>query len=687
VSNVTTLTHKRTGAIRVEAPSERQTRVYLMGAMRAVGPGGEDVLPRAKKAQAVLAYLCLAQGERVPRSRLAGVIWDRSGEAQARESLRHALRELDRTGTWPLETDHETVRLDIARCWVDAFETPDRPDLLLDSLYGISPTFDQWLIGERMRFETRWQTTLENDLGDLVAKNVAPALRAAAARKLLNFLPTHEPAVRSLMTAFVEMDDRAQAVREYERFRSVITSSLGMPPSEKTVALREAIRLESRARAARAPTSNGTLPLTGSIGGPMPAQADSLPVAPTGAAPACDLQPSIAVLPFRNLSAAPGHGLVAEGLVDDLVEAVSRVPSLFVISRLSAAAFRNQDRPPLEIGEALGVRYILSGSVRVSGNRLRLFVELIETDSGRALSISRFDTRFSDLLDLQNDLADTVASSIAPHLRAAELKRVRIKRPEDYNAYDLFLRAQESMHSPSRATFESSQRLFELAIAREPQYGAALAWLAYWHVMRVGQGWSPDPAFDTTQAEHFAQRAIECDDLEAMGFAVRGHVAAYLRRDFDLGISSFEKALQINPNSARAWLWNATAHGWIGEGARAVEKITRAMALSPYDPLVCAYSGGASMAYLADGQYDRAIEFALRCIRENRGYTSAYKLLISALVLAGRAKEARAPVHQLLLLEPGFTVQEFRRRFPGAGRPLFEGYCDAFASAGVPLSD
>jgi DNA-binding SARP family transcriptional activator len=181
VNNVTSLSSKRANAARVGDTSQRITRIYLVGMMRAVDPEGEDILPRAKKTQAVLAYLCLAQGKRLLRSRLAGVIWDRSGEAQARESLRHALNELAQTGHWRLEKDHDTVRLDITGCWVDAFETAEQSDLLLDSLYGVSPSFDQWLLGERIRFEDRWQTRLEKELGDLTANNAAPELRAAAA--------------------------------------------------------------------------------------------------------------------------------------------------------------------------------------------------------------------------------------------------------------------------------------------------------------------------------------------------------------------------------------------------------------------------------------------------------------------------------------------------------------------------
>jgi TolB-like protein len=653
--------------------------------MRVLGQNGDDILPQAKKTQAILAYLCLSQGDRLSRSRIAGVIWDRSGEAQARDNLRHALYELDSAGaSWQLEKERHTIRLDTTACWIDAFESPERADLLLDDLHGISSAFDQWLVGERVRFEVRWQTILEQKLDDLVGQNAAPALQAEAARKLLNVVPTYERAIRSLMTAFVDMDEGAEAIREYERFR-LMADTNGLPLSEKTVALYEAIRLGSRIKAAR--PLNGTDKTADPASAPARKKLNQVGAEASAAAPAEDFEPSIAVLPFRNLSVEKGHDLVAEGLSEDLVEAFSRVPSLFVISRLSAAAFKKQDRSPQEIGRALGVRYALSGSVRMIGERLRLIVELTDTGTGRALWVSRFDEKFCDLLEMQNLLAETVVQSVAPHLRSAEVKRMRIKRPEHQDAYDLFLRAQENMHSPSRAVFEASERLFELAIAREPRYAAALAWRAYWHVMRVGQRWSPDLERDKAQADYFAKLAIECDATEPMAFAVQGHVATFLYKDFDLAFASFEAALRLNPNGARAWLWNANAHAYMGEGARAVEKINRAMTLSPYDPLACAYSAGASLAYMADGQYTRAIEFALRCIRQNRGYSSGYRLLIVALALAGREREARSPLHQLLLLEPEFSVQMHRRRFPGSAWPFGKLYCDALATAGAPLSD
>ena len=397
-------------------------------------------------------------------------------------------------------------------------------------------------------------------------------------------------------------------------------------------------------------------------------------------------EPSIAVLPFRNLTGDPTHHLIAEGLVEDLIEALSRVPNFFVISRLSTLAFRNQDRHPREIGNVLGVRYVLSGSMRILEDRLRLTIELTDTELGAALWVSKLDERFADLFEVQDRLSEMIVRKVAPYLREAEMNRVRVKRPDSLEAYDLFLRAQENMHNSSRSVFEMSEALFNAAIAKDPHYSAALAWRAYWHVLRVGQGWSPDPADDARQADQFARAAIECNSTEPMALAIQGHVASYLYKDFDLAFRHFETALRINANAAPAWLWSAAAQAWIGNGSQAIEEINKAMALSPYDPLMYAYSGNAAMAYLVDGQYERAIECALRSLRENRTYTSAYRQLVMALVLAGREDEARAPGRRLLELEPALTVAGFRRRYPGSASSHADLFCGALARAGIPLS-
>jgi tetratricopeptide (TPR) repeat protein len=319
----------------------------------------------------------------------------------------------------------------------------------------------------------------------------------------------------------------------------------------------------------------------------------------------------------------------------------------------------------------------------VIGDRIRLTVELTDTGGGNVLWTSKLDEHFSDLLEVQERLAYSIVRRVGLHVHRAELRRARTKQLDDLGAYELFLRAQENMHNSSRAVFDTSERLFDEAFACDPSYATALAWRAYWHVLRVGQGWSPDTARDTAQAEHFARRALDCDYAEPMAFAVYGHIVSYLHKDFELAFQNFAAALDINPNTAQAWSWSAVTRAWLGDGKRAIEEINRAIALSPYDPLMYAYTSNAGLAYLADGQYDRAIEYLLRSLRENQTYTSTYRLLAIASQLAGKTEEARRTVHRLLQLEPGLTVAKFRQRHPSAA-PQTELYCDALARAGLP---
>ena len=470
MNNVTSFPGQLRRAALPEADPQGITRIHLFGEMRVIGPAGNNVLPPSKKTKMVLAYLCLSRGERILRARLAGIIWDRSGEAQALDSLRHALHELNCAGaTWKLERERHAVRLDTTGCWIDAFEAPERAELLLDSLHGVSTAFDQWLIGERVRFETHWQNALERELQELIGRNATPAERVMTARRLLSVIPTHEGAVRCLMAAFTEMDDRAEALREFERFR-LLASPDGFPLSQQTIALYEAIRVGSRPKAAGALSQSPHGDNAVVIHGRTERQAS-----PSAVAMATVSEPSIAVLPFDNLSDASGHEYVAQGITEDLIETLSRVPGLSVVSRLSAAMFKDRNRPAEEIAAALGVRYVISGSLRIIENHLRLIVELVEADAGRALWRSRFDHKTSDLLELQNGLAEGVMRAVAPRLRSAELQRIRIKRPEDLTAYDLFLRGQENMHSPARAAFERSKELFEAAIERQLHYAAAHA--------------------------------------------------------------------------------------------------------------------------------------------------------------------------------------------------------------------
>ena len=322
---------------------------------------GVDILPRSRKARALLAYLCLCTRARTSRNHLTALLWDTSSDAHARMSLRHTLSELKRDVNGPVpglvEINREIVALNIRICWIDVQAEPDRAGPLLTDFEGISAPFDQWLTSERARFEDRMRTRLEEDLERLVRENALPQVRAEQARKLINFEPTHEGAVRALMTAFAELGDRPQAIREFERCRQALKSMLDLSPSQETVAIYEAVRLVNSSRLAPNPD-----PSVRAADHPLPSRQATAPVLH---------QPSVAVLPFRNLSGNADHDYAGDGLVEDLIAMLSRIPNFFVISRLSALAFRNHNHTPQQIGELLGVQYVVSGSLRILGDRLR----------------------------------------------------------------------------------------------------------------------------------------------------------------------------------------------------------------------------------------------------------------------------------------------------------------------------
>jgi len=394
--------------------------------------------------------------------------------------------------------------------------------------------------------------------------------------------------------------------------------------------------------------------------------------------------PRVAVLPFHNLSGDKRHDLTADGLADNLIWVLGRVSGFFVISRLTTRVFRNQDRLPQDLGDVLDVRYIVSGSVHVANSRVVVIVELADAIKGIAIWSERIEERFTALIDVQMRLAEAIVERIAPRLRLTELRRIRGKRPEQLTAQELFLRAQDDMHNTSRAVFNGAELLFKEAIARDPTYADPLAWLAYMHVLRIGQGWSSDAARDSELAAVYARRAIECDPYEPMGFAVAGHLESYVRRDFDTAFDCFDKAIRLNPNDAPAHLWKAAASAWCDDGPAAVEEAGKAMALSPYDPLSYVYNAVAGMGHLAAGQYEQAVECSYRALRDNRSYSSGYRQLVIALTLAGHTREAASVTRRLIDLEPRLTVEGFRARYPGRDSARTPLYCEALAAAGVP---
>ena len=395
-------------------------------------------------------------------------------------------------------------------------------------------------------------------------------------------------------------------------------------------------------------------------------------------------RPSVAVIPFALRSDDARFASIGDGLADDVIAALSRMADFFVISRLSSMAFRRAPLGVRRIGELLGVQYVLSGSVQTNHPRALLMAELADTRDGRIVWSERFDGDLADVFAMQGELARKVVQSVAPFVRSLELRRARISSFEQLDAYAITLRGVELMHRLAREDFLQARAAFETAIARDPVSPRPHAWLAKWHVLRVLIGMSENPVTDMQAASSCAERALTCHADDALALAVDAFVAAWSRHDLDAAERSLAQALIANPNEPLALVHSAMIHSWRGRGAEAVQSAELALSLSPLDPMMYYFTSAAGQAHLIAERYDRAIELSMRSLRENRLHTPTLRTLAAALVLAGRAEEAREPMHRLRELEPGLTVSAFRARYPGQGSPHAERFAAALRHAGLP---
>jgi adenylate cyclase len=395
-------------------------------------------------------------------------------------------------------------------------------------------------------------------------------------------------------------------------------------------------------------------------------------------------RPSVAVIPFQLQSDDPRFSFIGDSLADETIAALSRVADFFVISRLSSMAFRRAPLGLRAIGEMLGVQYVLSGSIQTEHPRVLFVAELADVRDGRIVWSERFQGDLMDAFAMQGELARKVVQSVAPVVRSIELHRARITSFEELDAYGMTLRGVELMHRLSPDDFLLARHAFQTAIERDPGSPAPHAWLAKWHVMRIGVGASENPTFDGEAATACAERALTCDAEDALALSVDALVSAWSRHDLDAAERSLARALAANPNEPLAWLWSGITQAWRGNGTEAVRCAERALSLSPLDPMSYYFNSLAGTANLIGGHHERAIELASRSLRENSLHTPTLRTLAAALMQSGRLDEARDMVCRLRELEPGLTVGAFRTRYPGRDSPQAGDFAAALLSAGLP---
>jgi DNA-binding SARP family transcriptional activator len=659
-------------------------RIHLLGSMRATTYLGDDILPRGRKARAILACLCLASGVRIPRARLAALLWDRVPGDQAKKSFRQSLREL-MCAMGPLageliSANRETVRLDISLCWIDAIAllapqatAPNslRSDLavlcageLLEELESASPSFDQWLLGERTRFTEQLRALMEAELTEMTQSGHDAAKQANVARRLIAFDPTHEGASRALMRALSDMGERAQAVREYERCREALRMRLDVEPSRETKALYQAIRTFS----GREKNSTSSL-------------------APPRQSVKSELRKStsnrlrVGVLPFLAMR-SPREEALAFSLSQEIAAALARFRWFDVIAPV---ALSHKPFEPLVTEDLLKRKqldYVLDGAISGSGEQVHISVRLLDmTQDARPIWSDRIKISIGALHKLDELVTARVVGQIDPVILFIEGQP---RRREQYGGTGLLLLAIPLMYSMERKKYEEAGALIERALGMDPDSAMAAAWAAYWQVFYVGQGWAQDTARAFGIAQQHALRAIKLDPDNAEALGIYGHVCAFFNKNFDDALHFFDRALRLNPNLAFIWALSSATYSYIGQPDVALQRLERYRDLAPFDPYYSWFENFYTIAYIFKGEYEKVVAIGQRAVRVTPDFVNGYKPLIAALGHLGRRREAGPYVEKLLSLEPNFTVERFGQVYPIKHESDREHYMTGLRLGGVP---
>ena len=417
-------------------------------------------------------------------------------------------------------------------------------------------------------------------------------------------------------------------------------------------------------------------------------EADSRPVAPTPvpAAPALPDKPSIAVLPFSNMSGDVEQEYFADGICEDLITALSKWRWFFVIARNSSFTYKGRDVDIREVGRELGVRYVLEGSVRKAGNQVRITAQLIDALNGTHLWAERYDGVAGDVFDLQDRISASIVAAIEPQLKSAEMQRIRLKRPENLAAYDYYLQALPHFYIQTLQGNDQARRLLGSAIESDPDYAIAHALLAYCIQQRRQQGWTDSFATEQGEGLRHIERALASGADDPTVLWIAGHMFTVLAQDRERGRLLIDRSLALNVNDAQAWSISGWNHSFSGQGQQAIDHLERALRLSPRDPMAHWFHTGIAAGNMVLGRFERMAEAASVGVQLGPNDSRNWRFYAIALAYCGRAADAKAAVRRMLELEPKFTLATVHLRVNQVEDRTRRVFLEGLRLAGVPAA-
>jgi adenylate cyclase len=395
-------------------------------------------------------------------------------------------------------------------------------------------------------------------------------------------------------------------------------------------------------------------------------------------------KPAVAVLPFVNMSGDPEQDYFADGMAEDIITALSRLHWLIVVARTSSFEFKGLNSDIREIARRLDVRYVLEGSVRKVGPRVRITGQLIDATTGAHLWADRFDGDFTDIFDLQDTITENVVGAIEPMLLSAEIERSRRERPDNLDAYDLYLRALPHFYASTREGSDKALEFLDKALALDPTFASANALAAWCHCNRVTHGWSTSTKDESERGTRLARAALETNTNDPTALANAGWTVANLARDIDAGVAAIGRAIELSPNNAYVLSLGGWIMTYVGDQKTAVSRCKLALRLSPSNPLAYRFLTGAARANVLMGQYEEAVSLGEDARRRYSRWGPTFATLAAAYAQLGRLDKAAEALSRLCELEPAARISHYRMRLPYQVDEQAERLWDGLRKAGLP---
>jgi TolB-like protein/class 3 adenylate cyclase/tetratricopeptide (TPR) repeat protein len=395
-------------------------------------------------------------------------------------------------------------------------------------------------------------------------------------------------------------------------------------------------------------------------------------------------KPSIAVLAFENLSGEPEQDYFADGIVEEIITALSRIKWLFVIARNSSFAYKGRMVDVKQVGRELGVRYVLEGSVRKSGSRMRINGQLIDATTGIQIWADRFEGALADIFDLQDQVTMRVVGAISPKLEEAEIERAKGKPTDSLDAYQCHMRGMAAFYQLTEEGSREALIQFYRAIDIDPNFASAFGMAARAYAQRKAFGWPQTRTDEGDEVERLARRAAMLGKDDAVTLTMAGIALAYTIGDLDSGDSLINRALTLNPNLASAWFFSGWVKVWLGDSATAIDHLSRAMRLSPQDPNMYNMHAATAGAHFVAGRYDQAMSSATMAVENQPNYALANSLLAASAAHCGQASITRRALDRLLQLEPDLHISRLTDMFPLRRAEDIASLTEGLRKAGLP---